>query len=180
MLLISSNDLNTMRSIINSTALAALTAWITASLCASVPRLLPSANTATELNKPEIDPPFSEAAQDRDFRKELMFHQWNYEDWGQHRMPETCVEEAMVNKMSGSDFRVRTVWYDDCEAAWVICRHVGAKESWDTILSVSISTCNVSANVVLTRPTRSSAKCRSACGNICPTSSSYQVIPPTS
>lgn len=166
-----------MRSIVNSTALAAFAAWITASVCANVPRFL-YADTAVQLNKPEVDPPFSEASQDRHFRKELMFHQWHYEDWDQHWMPETCLEESELNRLDASDFRVRTVWYDDCEAAWVVCRHTGAKEPWDAILSVSISTCSAPTDL-LTFLTRSSVKSQSACGNIYPTLSSYQVILPT-
>lgn len=152
MVVISGNDLNTMRSIINSTALAAFTAWITASLCANIPHLLYS-DSATQLKKPEIDPPFSEAAQDRDLRKELMYHQWHYEDWDQHWMPESCLVEAELNKLSGSDFRVRTVWYDDCKAPWIVCRHTEAKEPWDTLLSVSITTLVVSTSLSLTHPT---------------------------
>ena len=69
-----------------------------------------------------------------------MYHQWHYEDWDQHWMPESCLVEAELNKLSGSDFRVRTVWYDDCKAPWIVCRHTEAKEPWDTLLSVSITT----------------------------------------
>lgn len=149
----SSDFIDKMRSAINFAILTALSAWLlTTSLCANIP--LPNTSTssylfprrreggggggqnAPELAKPEISPPFSEAVQDRDLRSEMVYHQWHYEEWNEYWIPQTCLEEAEYNKLSADDFDVRTVWYDDCAAPWVVCRHRVAREPWDSILSV--------------------------------------------
>ncbi|KAM7197428.1 hypothetical protein V8F20_006573 [Naviculisporaceae sp. PSN 640] len=128
-----------MRSLTDFTVIAALGASLTSSLCANIPlprsyNLLPSSQ-APELSKPGIKPPFSEAAQERDLRTEMPHHTWHHEDWSEYWIPEHCLEEAEYNNLSGDDFEVRTVRYDDCAAPWVVCRHRLARDEWDTILS---------------------------------------------
>ncbi|KAK0711908.1 hypothetical protein B0H67DRAFT_492008 [Lasiosphaeris hirsuta] len=90
---------------------------------------------SAEINKPAIQPPFSESVQDKDFRANLPYRRWRYQEWSNYWIPKHCLEEAESNKLSPADFTVRDVWYEDCVAAWTICRHNNAKEPWESIIN---------------------------------------------
>ncbi|KAK5659456.1 hypothetical protein OQA88_657 [Cercophora sp. LCS_1] len=103
--------------------------------------LIPAATTAVlsrrddEINLPAIQPPFSEEIQDRHFRSVLSYRQSQYRPWSPAWIPQKCLEEAKYNNLDPSAFSVRDVWYSDCLAAWTICRHNDASESWDSIIN---------------------------------------------
>ncbi|KAM7210515.1 hypothetical protein V8F06_014103 [Rhypophila decipiens] len=132
-----------MRSTISSVGITALSAYITTTLSATIP--LPRSqeydifprdySNKPILTKPPIKPPFSEAIQDKDLRSELQSHQYHYDEWNEYWIPQHCLSEAEYNQLSGDDFDIRTVWYDDCAAPWVVCRHRLARENWETILT---------------------------------------------
>ncbi|KAK3369505.1 hypothetical protein B0T24DRAFT_722395 [Lasiosphaeria ovina] len=110
---------------------------VPAALGATLPdffRLSSRSESAVTLQKPAVSPPFSEDAQDRDLRADLPTRQWRFKPWPTFWMPKYCREEAVINQLQPADFEVRDVWYEDCAAAWTICRHRGAKEPWGDIL----------------------------------------------
>ncbi len=124
---------------IRSAILLATTLASTISSLAIEPRIEPRhpiIYQAHEIKKPPVQPPFSESIQDRDLRLDLPKRSWNYRKWSRRWIPKSCLEEAELNKLAGSDFVVRDVWYEDCEAPWTICRHKNVEESWESIMTV--------------------------------------------
>ncbi len=93
---------------------------------------------STIIAKPVIKPPFSEAAQERDLRRDLPLVPWSHKRWNRHWLPQACVAEAQYAGHNPADFEAVEVWYDDCAASWTVCRHRRADESWFYILDVSI------------------------------------------
>ncbi|KAK0639864.1 hypothetical protein B0T16DRAFT_361514, partial [Cercophora newfieldiana] len=90
---------------------------------------------ADEINMPAVDPPFSEAVQDKHFRSILPQQRWRTHDWSPAWMPKHCFEEAQNNNFNPADFVVKDVWFEDCSVPWAVCRHKDAKESWENIIN---------------------------------------------
>ncbi|KAK3681577.1 hypothetical protein B0T22DRAFT_433826 [Podospora appendiculata] len=126
-----------MRSSLLTTALL-LSASLSSVIALSVPRNLPTAfwerRHDKALEKRAISPPFPEDAQDKDLQQELKSQDATFNEWEPGWVPRACVEEATNGKFSASELEVRDVFYDDCEAAWTVCRHRNATESWETII----------------------------------------------
>ncbi len=72
---------------------------------------------STIIDKPAIKPPFSEAAQERDLRKDLPVVPWSYELWDPDWLPQACAAEAQYAGHNPADFEAVEVWYDDCAAS---------------------------------------------------------------
>ncbi|KAK3368426.1 hypothetical protein B0H63DRAFT_497720 [Podospora didyma] len=115
--------------------IALLVSGIPSTLAATIPGSFISRSSAPELSKLAIQPPFSEKDQNVDLQADLPTRPWRYETWPQFWIPKSCREEADVNKLNPTEFEVRDIWYEDCAAAWTVCRHGRAIESWDSILT---------------------------------------------
>jgi len=123
----------------------ALAANVVPTLALTLPRSF-AVSFATEIEKPSVQPPFSESKQDKHLRADLPRHLSTYRKWSKRWIPKACVEEAQYIKLSPSDFVVRDIWYDDCAAAWTVCRHIHAEESWEFIVTVRKKSISSQAN----------------------------------
>ncbi|KAK4196034.1 hypothetical protein QBC40DRAFT_300640 [Triangularia verruculosa] len=88
-----------------------------------------------ELDKPPIQPAFSEDTQDKHLRFDYPRRSWTSSRWPERHLPEHCITEAQFNGLYPLDFEVRDVWFSDCGVPWAVCRHKDAKEKWRDILN---------------------------------------------
>ncbi|KAK4178162.1 hypothetical protein QBC36DRAFT_183362 [Triangularia setosa] len=106
-----------------------------------------------ELDKPAIEPAFSEDIQDRHLRFDYPRKPWRSRPWEDGYLPDHCIDEAQFNNLHPLDFEVRDVWFRDCGVPWTVCRHKDAKEKWksilDTLSAVPVGMRQYVANLVI-------------------------------
>lgn len=62
-----------------------------------------------------------------------------WDHWEDGWIPQDCKSIAEENGVSAGDMEVFNVYYDDCDQAWVMCRHKDARKSQTDMVDVSVS-----------------------------------------
>lgn len=74
-----------------------------------------------------------------DLMVELPSHCTHHKTWSSEWIPLYCKEEVTRFNLDPADVETRDVFFSDCDAAWVICRHKDAVEPWEEITRVSFT-----------------------------------------